>query len=81
VHALNCTLCATERALCCVLENYQDENGIHIPEVLQKYLPGQPKFLEYTKDAPKRQAPGGASKADGVVKNNQTKLPDRTAAK
>lgn len=23
VHALNATLCATERALCCVLENYQ----------------------------------------------------------
>lgn len=26
VHALNCTLCATERALCCVLENYQTED-------------------------------------------------------
>jgi seryl-tRNA synthetase len=25
VHALNSTLCATERALCCILENYQDE--------------------------------------------------------
>ena len=26
VHALNATLCATERALCCVLETYQKEN-------------------------------------------------------
>lgn len=26
VHALNATLCATERTLCCVLENYQTEN-------------------------------------------------------
>ncbi len=26
VHALNSTLCATERALCCLLENYQTEN-------------------------------------------------------
>lgn len=26
VHALNSTLCATERALCCVLENYQTES-------------------------------------------------------
>jgi len=26
VHALNSTLCATERALCCVLENYQEED-------------------------------------------------------
>ena len=25
VHALNSTLCATERALCCVLENYQTD--------------------------------------------------------
>ena len=26
VHALNATLCATERALCCVLENYQRDD-------------------------------------------------------
>lgn len=26
VHALNSTLCATERALCCILENYQAED-------------------------------------------------------
>ena len=26
VHALNSTLCATERALCCILENYQKED-------------------------------------------------------
>ena len=26
VHALNSTLCATTRTLCCVLENYQTEN-------------------------------------------------------
>lgn len=25
-HALNATLCATERALCCILENYQQED-------------------------------------------------------
>ncbi len=29
VHALNSTLCATERALCCVLENYQTETVSH----------------------------------------------------
>lgn len=37
VHALNSTLCATERALCCVLENYQTEDvsftvSMHLPE-------------------------------------------------
>ena len=31
VHALNSTLCATERALCCVLENYQTENVREFP--------------------------------------------------
>ena len=34
VHALNSTLCATERALCCILENYQEEN------VSWKHQPG-----------------------------------------
>jgi len=53
VHALNSTLCATERALCCVLENYQTENGINVPEPLQKYIPGAPTFIEYTKELPK----------------------------
>ncbi|KAI7626127.1 Serine--tRNA ligase, partial [Hortaea werneckii] len=52
-HALNSTLCATERALCCVLENYQTEDGIKVPEVLRKYIPGQPDFLPYTKELPK----------------------------
>jgi len=38
VHMLNSTLCATERALCCILENYQCEKGIRVPEVLKPYL-------------------------------------------
>ncbi|KAL2752563.1 hypothetical protein ACRALDRAFT_1052348 [Sodiomyces alcalophilus JCM 7366] len=47
VHALNATLCATERTLCCVLENYQTEEGLIVPEVLRKYIPGQPEFLPF----------------------------------
>ena len=35
VHMLNSTLVATERALCCVLENYQTKCGIKVPDVLQ----------------------------------------------
>lgn len=31
VHALNATLCATERTLCCVLENYQREDVCALP--------------------------------------------------
>ena len=53
VHALNATLCATERALCCVLENYQTEDGVRVPEVLRKYMPGNPDFIPYTKELPK----------------------------
>lgn len=34
VHMLNATLCATERTLCCILENYQTETGVKVPKVL-----------------------------------------------
>ncbi|KAL5332369.1 hypothetical protein BJX70DRAFT_135844 [Aspergillus crustosus] len=53
VHALNATLCATERTLCCILENYQTDDGFIVPEPLRKYIPGAPEFLPYTKDLPK----------------------------
>ncbi len=38
VHMLNGTLCATERALCCVVENWQTPEGLKIPPVLQPYM-------------------------------------------
>ena len=38
VHMLNSTLCATTRTMCCIVENYQKENGIEIPNVLRKYI-------------------------------------------
>ncbi|KAF3273153.1 Cytosolic seryl-tRNA synthetase [Orbilia oligospora] len=53
VHALNSTLTATERAMCCILENYQTPEGFNVPEVLRKYLPGNPEFLPFTKELPK----------------------------
>lgn len=40
VHMLNSTLIATERAMCCVIENYQTKTGIKVPEVLQPYMGG-----------------------------------------
>ncbi|KAL9122276.1 MAG: hypothetical protein Q9187_001172 [Circinaria calcarea] len=67
VHALNSTLCATERALCCVLENYQTEKGVVVPEVLRKYIPGSPELIEYTRELPKdstsQKAKGNAPRA------------------
>ena len=41
-HTLNSTAIATERAICCILENYQQEDGtIRIPEVLIPYMNGK----------------------------------------
>ena len=82
VHALNATLCATERALCCVLENYQTENGVHVPEVLRKWMPGGIDFIPYTKELPKdsttskakAKAGGNKAKAQPAVKVVSDKL-------
>ena len=50
VHCLNSTLCATERALCCILENYQTPEGLAVPEPLRPYLGGI-DFIPYVKPA------------------------------
>ncbi|ETW77326.1 putative seryl-tRNA synthetase [Heterobasidion irregulare TC 32-1] len=52
VHMLNGTLCATERALCCLVENYQTPEGLVIPEVLRPYMQGR-DFLPWVKELPK----------------------------
>ena len=39
-HFLNSTLCATGRGICCILENYQQEDGVRVPEVLQPFMGG-----------------------------------------
>uniref|UniRef100_A0A3Q7G9N2 serine--tRNA ligase n=1 Tax=Solanum lycopersicum TaxID=4081 RepID=A0A3Q7G9N2_SOLLC len=36
VHLLNSTLTATERTMCCILENYQREDGVEIHSFLQQ---------------------------------------------
>ena len=43
VHTLNSTAIATERTICCILENYQNEDGsVSIPKILQKkYMNGK----------------------------------------
>lgn len=38
VHCLNATLCATERTMCCLVENYQTIDGFIVPEVLRPYM-------------------------------------------
>ena len=41
-HTLNSTAVATERTICCILENYQNEDGsVRIPKALQPYMNGK----------------------------------------
>lgn len=66
VHMLNATLCATGRAICCLLENYQDANGVHIPEVLVPFMGGITylPFVRESKIPEKQAAAAGAKKEE-----------------
>jgi seryl-tRNA synthetase len=50
VHMLNATLCATERTMCCILENNQTPEGVKVPKCLQPFMGGM-DFLPYNKKA------------------------------
>ena len=42
LHTLNSTAIATERTMCCILENYQQDDGsVKVPEVLVPYMNGK----------------------------------------
>merc|ERR1712228_1011277 len=43
VHMLNATMCATTRVICALLENYQTEDGITVPEAIKEYMPKEYK--------------------------------------
>ncbi|KAL2934754.1 Serine--tRNA ligase [Bienertia sinuspersici] len=60
VHLLNSTLTATERTLCCILENYQKEDGVEVPEVLVPFV-GKTFIPFQSKPAP--EAKGKKAKA------------------
>lgn len=53
VHMLNCTLTATGRTLCAVLENFQTEEGLTVPEPLRRYMPDGEAFIPYVKELSK----------------------------
>lgn len=48
VHMLNSTLTATERTMCCIVENYQTETGVRVPDVLVPFVGKD--FLPFTKE-------------------------------
>mmetsp|Transcript_29060 Transcript_29060/g.66840 ORF Transcript_29060/g.66840 Transcript_29060/m.66840 type:complete len:459 (+) Transcript_29060:143-1519(+) len=47
-HMLNSTLCATERGLCCLVENYQEKDGVRVPPPLVPFMLGK-EFLPFVK--------------------------------
>ncbi|KJE92749.1 seryl-tRNA synthetase [Capsaspora owczarzaki ATCC 30864] len=53
VHMLNSTMCALTRVICIILETYQTEEGIVVPEVLRMYMPAQYReLIKFVKAAP-----------------------------
>merc|ERR1719361_2698251 len=67
VHMLNATLVATTRTICAILENYQTEDGIIVPDVLQQYMGGM-KFIPFVRPPP-------------VNKDNKKRLNQKTKNK
>ncbi|KAJ4807131.1 Serine--tRNA ligase [Rhynchospora pubera] len=67
VHMLNSTLTATERTICCILETYQKEDGVEVPEELRTYVGCD--FLPFKKKPTPEVKPG--SKKSNKSKGNQ----------
>lgn len=87
-HFLNSTLCATERTICCLLENYQTPEGVRVPDVLVPYMGGR-TFLPFTREKPVRSlaastAVGGGGAVAGAAGGAGAKAapaPKKEAAK
>jgi seryl-tRNA synthetase len=63
---LNSTLTATERTLCCILENYQEEDGVAVPKALQPFMGGI-EFLPFKRPLDSKQAGDSKPKAKPKV--------------
>merc|ERR1740122_885692 len=60
-HFLNSTLCATERALCSIVENYQEADGVRVPRALVPFMLGK-EFFPFVREV-KEEKPAKAAKA------------------
>lgn len=81
VHMLNATMCATTRMICAILENYQVEDGVLVPEVLRIFMPQcYQEKIPFVKTAPieaddagkakkKQSVSGGGKKSTNVDKS------------
>jgi len=96
VHMLNATMCATTRVICAILETYQEEDGITVPECLRPLMPqcwrekipftkSAPIDAEETKKAKKQKAGTKAGTKPDQPKPDQTKpdqaKPDQNTSK
>jgi seryl-tRNA synthetase len=67
VHMLNCTMCATTRTLCCIVENHQTKDGVEIPKVLQPFM-GK-TFMPYVNKPPTASTSSTSNKSEKKSKN------------
>eukprot|EP00172_Hildenbrandia_rubra_P004173 Plantae.Rhodophyta-Hildenbrandia_rubra.ctg7950.p1 GENE.Plantae.Rhodophyta-Hildenbrandia_rubra.ctg7950~~Plantae.Rhodophyta-Hildenbrandia_rubra.ctg7950.p1 ORF type:complete len:481 (-),score=100.14 Plantae.Rhodophyta-Hildenbrandia_rubra.ctg7950:314-1756(-) len=69
VHMLNSTLCATTRVICCILETFQTDTGIRVPEILQPFLGRD--FIPFVQDPPKLKVSKSSKKKGGKQANGK----------
>lgn len=73
VHMLNSTLCACTRTLSCILENYQFDGGVRVPEVLVPFMGGM-TVIDFKKELSKEKVEAkGATKGGLPVALNAAK--------
>lgn len=79
VHMLNATLCATERTICCILENYQTADGVKVPDVLVPFMGGI-TFMPFKKPPPVNKQAEQNKKAAAAKKGGEKDQKDGAPA-
>merc|ERR1719266_2144040 len=74
VHMLNATLTATERTICCILENYQTNEGVLVPNVLRPFMGGM-RLMPFVNELPKNVGKHKAAKAHAKKNPKQKAKP------
>lgn len=69
VHMLNATMCATTRTICAILEVYQTDDGITVPEALRPFMPERFRDkIPFTRPQPVVEKSAADKKADKKAK-------------
>jgi len=79
VHMLNSTLCATSRAICVILETFQTDTGVTVPEVLRPFMGGI-EFLKFVREPPKHDEKD-TQQSGQQQQQQQQQQPKKAAAK